>query len=411
MKILLINKFYRLVGGTERYLFDWERMLRARGHEVNVFAMRHPLNRPCAQERFFADQIEFDLAQSPTAKLRAAAHSVWCAQAAQRLDELLRAEGTPDVAHLHSFMFQLTPSILRPLRERGVPVVQTAHDYMNICVNQHLYNYRTERICEACLRHGRLAPLWTHCMKGSFAASAAACAAGVAESLFGRLSARADRFITPSRAMRGKLIEGGMPSERVFHIPHFVEYEQVAPSDEAGDYMLFFGRMVAHKGIGLFLDAARLAPEVPCKAVGGGPLEEPARRRVKEEGIRNVEILGHCEGERLWELLRGARSVVVPSQWHEPFGLVILEAMAAARAVIASNIAGPAELVEDGGTGLLFNPFSPEDLAGAMRRLWRDADAARAMGRAGRRRVEESYGPELHYRRMMKHFEEVARKK
>ena len=307
MKILLINKFYYLAGGAERYLFDWERLLRAHGHTVSIFSMRHPLNRPCAQERFFADQVAFDLAQPVPAKLKAAAHSIWSAQAAQRLEALLRAEGPPDVAHLHSFMFQLTPAILEPLRRRGVPVLQTNHEYAHLCVNQHFYNHRVDRICEQCLKHGRLAPLWTRCMKGSFAASAAGCAAGLAEAFFGRLRARVSRFIAPGEFMRRKFIEGGMPPERVFHVPNFVEFSAIPPSDAAGDYLLFFGRLVAHKGIGLFLDAARLAPELPCKVVGGGPLEERIRRRISEEGIQNVELLGHCEGERLWELVRGAR--------------------------------------------------------------------------------------------------------
>ncbi len=409
MKILLINKFYYLAGGAERYVFDWEKLLRARGHHVSLFSMRHPKNLPCAQERFFADPVAFDLSQSAPAKLKAAAHSIWSARAAERLEALLEAEGPPDVAHLHSFMFQLTPAILAPLTARGIPIVQTNHEYAHVCVNQHFYNHRIDRICEQCLHRGRLAPLWTRCVKGSLAASAAGCAAGLAEAFFGRLRTRVSRFITPGEFMRRKFIEGGMPPERVFHIPNFVEYSAIPPSDAAGDYLLFFGRLVAHKGIHFFLDAARLAPELPCKVAGGGPLEEEVRRRISAEGIANVELLGHCEGERLWELVRGARAMVVPSQWYDPQPLVILESMAAARAVIAADLAGPAEMVEEGRTGLLVPPFAPERLAEAMRRLWEDPERAREMGRAGRRRVEALYGPDLHYERVMRLFEEATR--
>ena len=64
-------------------------------------------------------------------------------------------------------------------------------------------------------------------------------------------------------------------------------------------------------------------------------------------------MLGHREDRQLIELVRGARAVVVPSEWYEPFSLVILEAMAAARPVIASRVAGPAEIISHGADGLL----------------------------------------------------------
>ena len=212
MKILLINKFYYLSGGAERYLLEWERLLRSRGHDVMIFSMRHPANFPSRQERFFLDRVRFDADQPPAARLRAAAHAIWSREAEARLRAMLRSEGTPDLAHLQSFMYQLTPSVLAPLAARGVPIVQTCHDYAHVCVNQHLYNHRVNRICEECLRHGRLAPLWTRCMKGSVAASAAGCAAGCSDALFGRTRETIRRFIVPGEFMRRKLIAGGMPS-------------------------------------------------------------------------------------------------------------------------------------------------------------------------------------------------------
>jgi len=407
VKILLINKFYYLAGGTERYVLEWEALLRSRGHDVTIFSMRHPGSFPSRQERFFVERIRFEPDQSRGARLRAAAHSIWSREAAERLTELLKAEGAPDIVHLHSFMYQLTPAILEPLVARGVPIVQTCHDYQHICVNQHLYNHRVNRLCEECLRRGRLAPLWTRCMQGSFAQSAAGCASGCADALLGRSRSKVRRFITPSDFMRRKMIEGGLPARRVFHERHFIRPDWIAPAESPGEYILFMGRLVPQKGIGAFLDAAALAPEVPCKVAGTGGLEPAVRARVREENLSHVEVLGQREDRQLLETVRGARAVVVPSEWYEPFSLVILEAMAAARPVIASRVAGPAEILSHDADGLLVTPGSAEELAAAFRALWRDPARAVEMGRCGLEKTRTLYTPDGHYQRLMRHFEEV----
>jgi len=409
VKILLINKFHYLSGGAERYLFEWEKLLRARGHEVMLHCMTHPKNRPCPQDRFFVRQVTFDAGQSTRQKARAALHAVWCREASARLRALLEAEGSPDIAHLHSFMFQLTPSILRPLIERRIPIVQTCHEYSPVCVNQRLFNQRTNRICEACLKSTTLSPLWKRCIKGSFAASAVGWAAGLAARWPAGNRKHIRRFFTPSSFMREKLIEGGLPSGRVAVVPHFIEAEAISPSDSAGDYMLFFGRLVPQKGVLTFLRAAEQCPGIPCKILGDGPLTEIVRSRIAERGLSNVQPLGRLEGEPLWNALRAARAVVVPSEWYEPFGLVILEGMAAGRPVIASRVAGPAEIVEHERDGLLFEMGDAAALANAMRRLWNDPSTARELGRHGRAKALERFSPASHYDIMIKHFRDVAR--
>ncbi len=369
--------------------------------------MRHPRNRPCAEEAFFAPRVQFDLEQSAGDKLRAAARSVWSRAARERLRALLRARGTPDVAHLNAFIFQLTPSVLKPLIERGVPIVQTCHEYGHICPNQHLYNFRSHRVCERCLRDGPLAPLWTGCIKGSFAASAAGCAAALGDRLVGHSRRLIRRFFTPGAYMRRKYIQGGMPPKRVFHVPHPLHPDWIAPGDGPGDFMLFLGRLAPYKGIMTFLAAARHLPDVPCRIVGDGPLEEAVRARLADPAMQHVTLSGWLEGDELKTAIRAARAAVVPSEWYEPFGYVILEAMLAARPVIATNIAGPAELVRPGEDGLLFPLGNATRLAREMKLLWSEPDRAMALGESGRRKVLERNDPERHYRRMMSHFRDV----
>src|SRR4030042_6872983 len=112
MKILLVNKFYYLSGGAERYVQLWTRLLRERGHEVIPFAMRDPRNWPTPYARYFARPIYFDAASEPparscTGRLRksidrafAALRCLFSLEAARQISRLVR-ETRPDVAHVH----------------------------------------------------------------------------------------------------------------------------------------------------------------------------------------------------------------------------------------------------------------------------------------------------------------------
>ena len=107
-----------------------------------------------------------------------------------------------------------------------------------------------------------------------------------------------------------------------------------------------------------------------------------------------VEFLGYLEGAALLEQVRGARAVVVPSEWYENLPYAVLEAMALGVPVIGSRIGGIPEMVEEGTTGRLFPAGDAPALAGAMEALAGDPAAAAALGRAARRKLEAAWGAE-----------------
>lgn len=136
-----------------------------------------------------------------------------------------------------------------------------------------------------------------------------------------------------------------------------------------------------------FLEALRLAradePSIAVRAVG---LDAALRERVRALGLADaVTARDPLDDTRYAELLSGARLVAVPNL-DEPFGLVVLEAMAHARAVLASRVGGPAESVVDGVTGVHVDPLDPAAIARALTALWRDPARCDALGRAGRER-------------------------
>ena len=159
-------------------------------------------------------------------------------------------------------------------------------------------------------------------------------------------------------------------------------------------YVLFVGRITDQKGIFHLLEASRkLPPDVQvvlCASAPDTPEIEQRLRRAVAEHPNVLWIAEMAPVEEVIQLYSHAAVFVCPSV-YEPFGLINLEAMACETAVVASAVGGILEVVEDGRTGLLVPPASPDDLAAAIRRVLDDAAFARALGQAGRRRVEAHF--------------------
>jgi glycosyltransferase involved in cell wall biosynthesis len=159
-------------------------------------------------------------------------------------------------------------------------------------------------------------------------------------------------------------------------------------------YVLFVGRITDQKGIFHLLEAApRLPPGVQvvlCAAAPDTPEIEARLRQAVPRHPNVVWINAMLAVEQVVQLYSHAAVFACPSV-YEPFGLINLEAMACETPVVASAVGGILEVVEDGVTGLLVSPGRPEALADALRRVLEDRDLARALGQAGRRRVEERF--------------------
>jgi phosphatidyl-myo-inositol dimannoside synthase len=141
----------------------------------------------------------------------------------------------------------------------------------------------------------------------------------------------------------------------------------------------------------------RLAPGAVLLVVGGGPYRPALDRLASQAPAGSVVFAGEIAPEELPEYYAACDVFAMPcrSRWAdlevEGFGIVFLEAAATERASVAGRSGGAGEAVADGETGLLVQGAEPKAVALAVGRLLRDRERAAAMGRAGRRRVLESY--------------------
>jgi glycosyltransferase involved in cell wall biosynthesis len=103
----------------------------------------------------------------------------------------------------------------------------------------------------------------------------------------------------------------------------------------------------------------------------------------------------------LASLIRRARFTVFPSEWYENCSIALIESYACGKPVVGANIGGIYEMIDQGETGLLFEPFSAADLAEKINYLLAHEDVAERMGKNARAKAEKEYGPERHYGELM----------
>ncbi len=402
--ILNVNKFHYVRGGSERYYFDLEELLRERGHGVLSFSMSHPANRPSPQAGYFVPNVAWDGGGSAGSALAAAAGIISSRPARRCIDALLSAERV-DIAHLHNVAHQLSPSIFGPLRRRKIPVVQTLHDYKLICPNYRLFTEGAP--CERC-RGGRYWNAWRHRCQGSGAAASLLIA--VESSIhraMGSYQRGVDLFLAPSRFLYEKAAEFGVPEERLRHLPYPIPLPKDAGEPARDGYFLFAGRLTAEKGLRTLLAAAERVPSVRIEIAGEGDLQSEVAARAAR--CPSVTLRGHLPPDEVLRLQRGAIAVLVPSEWYENLPLAILEAFAAGTPAIASRIGGIPELVVDGKTGFLFPPADAAALAERLARAAANRGALAEMGQRARAFVRERHDPAAHYDALLGAYDEAGR--
>ncbi|HST97760.1 MAG TPA: glycosyltransferase [Geodermatophilus sp.] len=403
MRVLLVgNHWTEGPGGAETMLVLTADLLRAAGHVVVPFAV--------AEERTLPTPVRASLPVAAGAGARTrfgeAWAGVWSPSAYRALARVVD-EVRPDVAHVHHVFERLTLSVLDALQRRGVPTVMTLHDYKPVCPNFRLFTEGAP--CTRCLSGGYWQVVRHRCLEGSRWRSVAAAVDSYAARARGVYD-RVDRFVAPSAFLRDRVVEGGLPADRVEVLPNPV-VAAPSPRPAPGDppAVLYASRLVAEKGVDTLLDAAGRLPEgVRVRLAGSGRLERAVRARVAAEGLP-VDVLGPLAPDRVAAELRAAAVAVLPALWWENCPMAVLEAAAQGVPVVASAVGGVPELVDDGTTGLLVPPGDADALSGALTRLLSDPAGAGRLGRAGWARVRSRHPPTAHVVALQEVYRRVAR--
>jgi glycosyltransferase involved in cell wall biosynthesis len=386
MNILIIHNTYQQPGGEDVVVAQESRLLERHGHKVSSYTRSN-------------DEID-DL--SFVQRLRLIRRIVSADDSKLAIRAILR-DRQPDVVHVHNTFAMVSPSVYEACREQGVPVVQTLHNYRLLCPAGTLF--RDGKPCEECVTHSLLRSVRYGCCRNSRMMSGAIALMLKTHRSRQTWNTGIDAYIAISPFVRDKFVQAGFPADKVYVKPNFVEPDPGERS-KAGDYALFVGRLSPEKGLTTLIEAwERLPSAVPLVVAGDGPMRRELEIEVARKRVRGVQFAGRVGRNEVHDAMKKAAFVVVPSTWHEPFGLVVAEAFACGTPVLGARVGAIEEMLDDQVTGLHFPAHDPEALACKVAWAWEHPGELAAMGKAARRVYEDRYTADANYNLLMRIYD------
>lgn len=300
-----------------------------------------------------------------------------------------------DIVHIHNAFPLLSPSIVWGARDAGARVIMSLHDYRLVCPSGLCF--REGSPCFDCLDRPLAWPGVVHgCYRGRHSTVAPAVMIAV-HRMAHTWSEKVDRYVAPSLVQRDVLIAGGLPAERIDVIPNLVDPDPgQGPLD--GGYCLFVGRLEPHKGWQEMVSAWRELDDIPLKIAAPYPTGSHSGELLDQRA--GIEFLGRLPRSEVFELMKRSRLLVFPSKWFEVTPLTIIEAMACGLPVVASRLGSIVELVGEGQTGTLFDPWDASDLQAKVRNLWQNESLSREMGERARDHFIRDHTADVHLERL-----------
>ena len=350
MKIAMVSPYdFTWPGGVTIHVSQLARELGRSGHEVQVLAPHSP-SREC-QDGDLLVPLGRSVPLPSGGSIARVSLSWWLAR---KVRALLQREQY-DVIHLHEPMAPILP--LTVLEYSNTVNIGTFHACHN---RQHLYK----------MSHP-LIKRWHQRLHGNIAVSTAA-----------------QRYVNSTFPGNYEIIPNGID------VDHFSQKAEPWPQYQDGKTnIIFVGRLEKRKGLRYLLEAfGRLRWDIPdlrLIVVGPGNPDKDSYHVLSSQNLHEVEFVGRVPYDDLPRYYASADIFCSPATGAESFGIVLLEAMAAGKPVVASDIEGYKGVLTDGEQGLLFRNKNVDSLAASLETLVRDPEMRRNIGRRGRATAEK----------------------
>ena len=363
MKVLMVNKYNFIKGGSERYMFTVADGFKTLGHEVVYFSMKDDKNIHCEQEKYFINKR--DMSGKFFEKIRLLSSLQYSKEAYKKLEKLIKDE-KPDLAILNLIHKQLTLSIIDVLKKYNIPIFWVMHDLITVCPSYTMIDGKGN-ICEECL-HGDFSNcVKKKCCHNSKFVSYLSCreAKYIKKKNWYNM---VDLYICPSEFYKKKLEEAKFTDSKIVHIPNPLPIDMNYSTNKNFEpYFLYYGRISKEKGIENLIISMKNV-DYQLKIVGNGPLLEELKELIITNNLENkIQFLGFKQGDELNELIKKARAVVIPSIWYENGPYSAIETLSFGKPLIVSNKGGLPELVHHGVNGYIFD--NEEELIASLNRM------------------------------------------
>jgi glycosyltransferase involved in cell wall biosynthesis len=342
------------------------------------------------------------------AGVREAFQAVWNRRTSEQVSVAVR-DFAPDVVHVHTPFPLMSPVVFRAAHRLGVPTVATMHSFRVSCIAGTLR--RDGHLCEDCVgRTVKLPGLRHRCYHDSAAASASLTASLAVHHAIGTFRAHVGRYLTMTEFAKDILVRDGVPATRIGVKPNCVEDPgPTAPLAERPPQVLFVGRLVEEKGVRTLLEGWKHAATGPyvLRVCGDGPLRPLVEEAAAEDPSIRVE--GWLSAQQVHHEQIRSRLTVVPSEWYEAGPpLVLLDSLATATPVLASDLDNISSTVRRTGAGVTFHTGSPSSFAEQLVALLGDPRKLGDMSANARALYEADHTPATSLRTLVETYDLVT---
>lgn len=315
------------------------------------------------------------------------------------------ADETPHLVYFH----QTTNAALVELVTSLLPTVKFVHDFKIVCPDGRKTLQKNSVVCPFPLGYRCQLNAYRHrCMPRNPFLGIPLIANCIKISSLHKTSSH---IVVASHFMKDVLISNAFSRERVHVLPYFTALPSGDTNLQQGlePSILALGRITKEKGFGYLLRAfSKLNRRARLSVVGDGPELKNLRRLSEDLGIASdVTFEGWLSHDGLDEFYRRCTLVVVPSLWPEPFGIVGIEAMAYRKPVVAFDVGGISEWIEDGRTGYLVPRGDIRALTEKITFLMDNPKIAQEMGETGRTSVDTRFTVSSHCESLVRLFQSV----
>ncbi|MBM5572354.1 MULTISPECIES: glycosyltransferase family 4 protein [Deefgea] len=377
LRVLVVHNAYQHRGGEDSVVDTEIAMLRSRGHEVALY-QRHNDD--------VAGMSKIELVRS----------TFWSPKTLDDIALQVR-DFRPDVIHVHNTFPLISPSVYQAAHLARIPVIQTLHNFRLLCPQAMFL--RDGKVCEDCLGKSPWRAVTRRCYRGSVAQSGVLAGMLVFNRFRGVYVNKVSKYITLSSFAKAKFVHGGLPASRFVIKPNFVPDLAVPDYSSPRNSLLFVGRLSEEKGLSVLAQAFNAKTHGVLRVAGTGT------ESAQIEGLAGVEMLGALKPLEVRAQMDSSLALVLPSICYENMPMTLLEAYAAGLPVIGSRLGALVDLIEDGVTGLLFEPSDPVDLQAKLTWAVQNPEAMLQMGKNARSLYLEKYTPEQNYAQLIKIYQ------
>lgn len=366
MNILILNDFYEQIGGTERYVNNLKQEFESKNHKVDIFTGR--------------TTYEDSLKTKSALRLLSLFFSFKYLFRIKKRITLFK----PDIIIINNIFYELSPSFL--LLAKNIPVVMVVHDNQ-IYSPMALQRHRTGKMCKQVICEG-----CDNCM-------------GFGKSRLEYIKRRFHKILLRNVDIyvgNSNYVNQIIESRRIGKTVSFKYGISLLPFSIIKNFndITYIGRLVEEKGVQNIIyampDILLANPKATLNITGEGDYKEVLVKIVDQLGLQK-KIVFHSgkSHDQIYLSFKQAGIIIVPSVWDEPFCQVGLEAMSVGRPVVASNMGGIKDWLQDGVTGFFVEPNKPSQIAEKVNKLLSDKALMIRMSKSATKAAQD-YSIEKH---------------